>query len=623
MRSARSRSKGPGAGGIETASAVVADMVSVVGTTGTGFLQNDPVWRTLERLPPGELASPFYLRLEVEDRAGVLARIAQELASESVSVAQLVQQQAEGRAVLHVVTHEAASGRVDAALAAIRALPEARGEATAMPVDLGSRRRGARLGMTIALIDRFRAVLPVSEATPVISLGEGSTPLLRAPRLSERLGVEIWLKWEASNPTGSYKDRGMTVAVSKAAEDGAEAVICASTGNTAASAAAYAARAGIPAVVLTPEGAVAGAEGGADADARREGARGAGRLRRGARRSAGALPARHARPRQLRQPLSPRGPEDRRLRDRRGARRGARRVRDPLRGRRQHVRLRDRDRRARDHDARSTRSRPSIARRRSPLRSGSATRCTRRACSAAGANVVTVSDDEIVAAWLELATVEGLFCEPSSAAGLAAIRRGEVRGERVVVTITGHGLKDTEAADRYAPPLAQVDADPDAIAAAARRMTVVRAPATSANIGAGFDTAAVALDLWNELEVTDGTGVIVEGEGASELSLDADQPRRPRVRASRRSGGKAASGSGTRFRSSAGSARRRPRSRSGSWPQRPTRAPRSCSPAGLTLEPHADNLGAALLGGLTLAWDGKIARIAERSRSTPIAIIPS
>src|SRR4051794_3342539 len=112
--------------------------------------------------------------------------------------------------------------------------------------------------MTTPLIERFRSRLPVSAQTPVISLGEGSTPLLRAPRLSELLGVEILLKWEASNPTGSYKDRGMTVAVSKAAEDGAEAVICASPGNTAASAAAYAARAGIPAVVLTPEGAVAG-----------------------------------------------------------------------------------------------------------------------------------------------------------------------------------------------------------------------------------------------------------------------------------------------------------------------------------------------------------------------------
>jgi homoserine dehydrogenase len=126
--------EGPGAGGIETASAVVADLVSVIGTTGTGFLQNDPVWRELERLPTGEIPSPFYLRLEVEDRAGVLARVAQELADESVSVARLVQQPGDGHAVLHVVTHEAPSGRVEAALAAIRALPESRGGATALPV---------------------------------------------------------------------------------------------------------------------------------------------------------------------------------------------------------------------------------------------------------------------------------------------------------------------------------------------------------------------------------------------------------------------------------------------------------------------------------------------------------
>ena len=129
--------EGPGAGGLETASAVVADMVSIVGTTGTGFLQNDPVWRSLEQLPLGDLASPFYLRLEVEDRAGVLARIAQELAAEEVSVAQLVQQPGDGHAVLHIVTHEAPTGRVASALDAIRALPEARGEASAMPVISG------------------------------------------------------------------------------------------------------------------------------------------------------------------------------------------------------------------------------------------------------------------------------------------------------------------------------------------------------------------------------------------------------------------------------------------------------------------------------------------------------
>jgi homoserine dehydrogenase len=126
--------EGPGAGGIETASAIVADMVSVLGASSAGFLQEDPVWRSLEPLPAGELPSPFYLRLEVEDRAGVLAHLAQELASEGVSVARLVQQPGEGHAVLHVVTHEAQAGRVEAALRAIRGLPESRGEASALPV---------------------------------------------------------------------------------------------------------------------------------------------------------------------------------------------------------------------------------------------------------------------------------------------------------------------------------------------------------------------------------------------------------------------------------------------------------------------------------------------------------
>lgn len=126
--------EGPGAGGIETASAVVADLVSIVGTSGTGFLQGDPVWRQVERMPPGDLPSLWYLRLVVEDRAGVLARLAQELAAEGVSVARLVQQPSNGHAVLHVVTHEAPAGRIQDALAAIRALPESRGEASAVPV---------------------------------------------------------------------------------------------------------------------------------------------------------------------------------------------------------------------------------------------------------------------------------------------------------------------------------------------------------------------------------------------------------------------------------------------------------------------------------------------------------
>jgi len=321
--------------------------------------------------------------------------------------------------------------------------------------------------VTIALIDRFRSCLPVSDATPVISLGEGSTPLLLASRLSERLGAEIWIKWEASNPTGSYKDRGMTVAVSKAAEDGAEAVICASTGNTAASAVAYAARAGIPAVVLTPAGAVAGAK---VAQTRMLGAK----------------------------VLEVRGDFDEALAAAQElARRGTHVLVNSVNPYR-----REGQKTAVFEIVEELGAAPdafvipyggggntsayaiaigelaistpiySVEAEHRPTTLASAIRIGdpvhAESVRKAGATIVTVSDEEIVAAWQELATTEGLFCEPSSAAGLAAIRRGAVPGERLVVTITGHGLKDTENADRYAPPLAEVDADPDAIAAAAR-----------------------------------------------------------------------------------------------------------------------------------------------------------
>jgi threonine synthase len=107
------------------------------------------------------------------------------------------------------------------------------------------------------VIEEFRDRLPVSSATPVITLLEGNTPLLPAPRLSELTGCEVHLKVEGLNPTGSFKDRGMTVAISKAAEEGSKAVICASTGNTSASAAAYAVRAGMLCVVLVPTGKIA------------------------------------------------------------------------------------------------------------------------------------------------------------------------------------------------------------------------------------------------------------------------------------------------------------------------------------------------------------------------------
>ena len=107
------------------------------------------------------------------------------------------------------------------------------------------------------IIRRYFDRLPVSDATPIVTLDEGDTPLIYSDRLSTEVGAEVWLKYEGLNPTGSFKDRGMTMAISKALEEGSSAVVCASTGNTSASAAAYAARAGMICAVLIPQGNVA------------------------------------------------------------------------------------------------------------------------------------------------------------------------------------------------------------------------------------------------------------------------------------------------------------------------------------------------------------------------------
>lgn len=107
------------------------------------------------------------------------------------------------------------------------------------------------------LIEEYRPWLPVDEATPVVTLREGGTPLVYACTISEMTGCQVWLKYEGANPTGSFKDRGMTMAISKAAQEGARAVICASTGNTSASAAAYAVKAGMVCAVLVPQGKIA------------------------------------------------------------------------------------------------------------------------------------------------------------------------------------------------------------------------------------------------------------------------------------------------------------------------------------------------------------------------------
>src|SRR3989449_10830548 len=116
----------------------------------------------------------------------------------------------------------------------------------------------ARVEPRPRLVERYRRFLPVTDATPALTLGEGFTPLVEARRLGARIGVpNLYLKLEGLNPTGSFKDRGMVVAVSKALEAGAESIICASTGNTSASAAAYGAAAGVEVAVVLPKGAIA------------------------------------------------------------------------------------------------------------------------------------------------------------------------------------------------------------------------------------------------------------------------------------------------------------------------------------------------------------------------------
>jgi threonine synthase len=320
--------------------------------------------------------------------------------------------------------------------------------------------------VAVPLIERYRDRLPVTDATPVVSLGEGSTPLLRAPRLSERLGIDLWLKWEASNPTASYKDRGMTVAVSKAVEDGARAVVCASTGNTSASAAAYAARARIRAVVLVAEGAA----GGKLVQARALGAcvlavRGSFDEALTAARELGERDGYV-----LVNSLNPDRVE--------GQKTAVFEIVEELGGPPDAFVLPYGGGGNTTAYARGTaelgidtpmHSVEAVDR---PRTLASAIRIEqpahRERVEASGAHVHAVADEEIVAAWLELAREEGLFCEPASAAGLAFLRASdELRGARVVVTITGHGLKDTAAADTHAPPPQQVDPDPDAIARAA------------------------------------------------------------------------------------------------------------------------------------------------------------
>ncbi len=190
------------------------------------------------------------------------------------------------------------------------------------------------------IMERYAALLPVTADTPLVTLGEGGTPLVRSRIIGPALGLDaLYFKLEYENPTGSFKDRGMVLAVAKAVEEGATALLCASTGNTSASAAAYAARHGLRAYVVVPSGRIAAREAGAGDRARRRDRGHRWLVRRRAAHRAGARAAPGRRARELRQPVPHRGPEDRRLRDRRRPRRRARPAVHPGRQRWEHHRL--------------------------------------------------------------------------------------------------------------------------------------------------------------------------------------------------------------------------------------------------------------------------------------------
>ncbi len=338
-----------------------------------------------------------------------------------------------------------------------------------------------------ALIERYRDRLPLEEGDPIVSLDEGSTPLIEAERLSERLEVRTYLKFEGANPTGSFKDRGMTVAVSRAKGRGAEAVICASTGNTAASAAAYAARAGLRGAVIVPEGKIAI---GKLAQALMHGARvvalqgnfddALGIVRE--------LAQRH--PIELVNSVNPFRIEGQKTAafevvEELGEMPGALAI--PV-GNAGNVTAYWRG----FKEVENAGSRPVLygfqAEGAAPLVGGSPVANPETVASAirignparweeamaafteSRGRVAAVSDEQILDAYRWLAASEGVFCEPASAASVAGLLahglptvEGAPRPESVVCVLTGHGLKDPDTALSKAPPVVNCENDLGAV----------------------------------------------------------------------------------------------------------------------------------------------------------------
>jgi threonine synthase len=310
------------------------------------------------------------------------------------------------------------------------------------------------------LIERYRDRLPFADGDPVVSLDEGSTPLVSAPAISEQAGVEVWLKLEGANPTGSFKDRGMTCAVSDAVRNGAEAVVCASTGNTAASLAAYAARAGIGGAVIVPEGKIAA---GKLAQALMHGARVI--ALRGnfdeALEIVRELTRKH--PIALVNSVNPLRLE--------GQKTAAFEIAEELGeidglcipvGNAGNITaywkgFREYGQAPKMLGFQAEGAAPLVLGHRvekpetvaSAIRIGNPARWEEAmaAVTESSGGIEAVSDAEILAAYRMLASREGVFCEPASAASVAGLLKHGARGaDRVVCVLTGHGLKDPQTA---------------------------------------------------------------------------------------------------------------------------------------------------------------------------------
>ena len=328
------------------------------------------------------------------------------------------------------------------------------------------------------LIERFRDRLPFGPDDPVVSLEEGSTPLVPAPQLSERVGAQVWLKIEGANPTGSFKDRGMTCAVSAAVREGAQAIVCASTGNTAASAAAYAARAGVRGVVIVPEGRIAA---GKLAQALMHGAQ------------VVALRGNFDQALALVRELTERHPialvnsvNEFRIE---GQKTAAFEIAEELAAELDGLFIpvgnagnitaywrgfSEAGLRPRMFGFQAAGAAPLVLGKpvehpetvASAIRIGNPARWedAMAAMSASGGAIRSVTDDQILDAYRFLATQEGVFCEPASAAGVAGLLEyGPGDAERVVCVLTGHGLKDPQTALDQAPAVVPCEATLEAI----------------------------------------------------------------------------------------------------------------------------------------------------------------